>query len=207
MESLEHATNSDLLSHFAGKPAADALMQRFGGLTNLAQASFDDLLCVKGIGKSRAAAIKSAFLLAQRLTREVYPEAPLLDTPDRVADLLREQNRVYTVENFQVVFLNTRKRLIAVQTLSQGTLDSILIHAREVFAPAIVRRTAAIVLAHNHPSGDPSPSDADIRVTRDLIRAGQILNILVLDHIIFGRSPDQGMRDFVSLREAGYFVD
>jgi DNA repair protein RadC len=89
--------------------------------------------------------------------------------------------------------------------LSQGTLDTILVHPREVFAPAIVKRASAIVLAHNHPSGDPTPSEADIKVTRDLIRAGQLLKIEVLDHIILGRRTDERPRDWVSLRELGYF--
>ncbi len=206
MEPLEHANNSELLSALTGKPAAAALLQQYGGLTNLAQASFDELQQVKGVGKSKAAAIKSAFLLAQRLSKESYPESASLDTPERVADLLREQNRLYTVENFQVVFLNTRRRLIGVQTISQGTLDTILVHAREVFAAAITRRAAAIVLAHNHPSGDPTPSEADIRVTRDLMRAGQILKIEVLDHVILGRRSDDRPRDYVSLRELGYLT-
>lgn len=206
MEHLEHANNKDLLSTLAGKSAADALLGQFGGLTNLAQASFDELQTVKGIGKSKAAAIKSAFLLAQRLSRESYAEAPLFDTPERVADFLREPNRVYTVETFQVAFLNTRRRLIGVQNISQGTLDTILVHPREVFAPAIAKRASAIVLAHNHPSGDPTPSEADIKVTRDLIRVGQILKIEVLDHVIMGRGTAERPRDFVSLRELGYFA-
>ncbi|MHC1767492.1 MAG: RadC family protein [Verrucomicrobiia bacterium] len=205
MDSLEHANNHELLAKLAGKSVADALMQQYGGLTNLAQASFAELQNVKGIGKSKAAAIKSAFLLAQRLTRESYAEPPLLDTPERIADLLREQNRVYTVEDFQVVFLNTRRRLIAVENISQGTLDTLLIHARQLFAPAIARHASAIALVHNHPSGDPTPSEADIKVTRDLIRAGQLLNIQVIDHVILGRRTEERSRDFVSLREAGYF--
>ena len=207
MEPLEHADNQELLSKLAGNSAAAALIHQFGGLTHLAQASFDELLLVKGIGKSKAAAIKSAFLLAQRLTRESYAESPLLDTPERVADFLRERNRVYTVENFQVAFLNTRRRLISVENIAQGTLDTILVHAREVFAPAIAKKAAALILVHNHPSGDPNPSEADIRVTRDLIRAGQILKIEVLDHVILGRRTDERPRDFVSLREAGYFAE
>jgi len=207
MEPLEHADNQELLSKLAGNSAAAALIHQFGGLTHLAQASFDELLLVKGIGKSKAAAIKSAFLLAQRLTRESYAESPLLDTPERVADFLRERNRVYTVENFQVAFLNTRRRLIAVENIAQGTLDTILVHAREVFAPAIAKKASALILVHNHPSGDPNPSEADIRVTRDLIRAGQILKIEVLDHVILGRRTDERPRDFVSLREAGYFAE
>ena len=204
MELLEQANNAQLLSTLTGKTVADELMGRYGGLTSLAQASFDELQTVKGIGKSKAAAIKSAFLLAQRLSRESYPEPPLLDTPDRLADLLREPNRVYTVETFQAVFLNTRRRLIGVQNLTQGTLDTVLVDARSVFAPALSKRASAIVLAHNHPSGDPTPSEADIKVTRDLARAGQMLKIEVLDHIILGRRTDERLRDFVSLREMGY---
>ncbi|HRY49111.1 MAG TPA: DNA repair protein RadC [Candidatus Paceibacterota bacterium] len=205
MEHLEHANNIELLSTLAGKPVAEALLHQYGGLTSLAQASFDELQLVKGIGKSKAAAIKSAFLLAQRLTRESYPDAALLDTPERVADFLREQNRVYCVENFQVVFLNTRRRLIGVENISQGTQDTILVHPREVFSAAISRRASAIILVHNHPSGDPSPSEADIKVTRDLIRAGQLLKIEVLDHVILGKRTDERPRDFVSLRELGFF--
>ena len=202
---LEHANNTELLAALAGKPVAETLLQQYGGLTSIAQASFDELRTIKGIGQSKAAAIKSAFLLAQRLSKESYVEAPLLDTPERVADLLREQNRVYTVENFQVVFVNTRRRLIGVQNISQGTLDCLLVHARQVFGPAISRNAAGIILVHNHPSGDPSPSEADIRITRDLIRAGQLLKIEVLDHVILGQRTDERPRDFVSLRELGYF--
>lgn len=205
MQNIEHASNAELLANLAGKPAADALVQQYNGLTDLAQASFDELQLVNGVGKSKAAAIKSAFLLAQRLSRETYPEPPLLDTPERVADLLREQNRAYTVENFQVVFLNTRRRMIGVQNIAQGTLDTILVHAREVFAPAIAKHASAIILVHNHPSGDPTPSEADIKVTRDLIRAGQLLKIDVLDHVILGRRREEHARDWVSLRELGYF--
>jgi DNA repair protein RadC len=201
----EHANNQELLANLAGPFVAEALLKQYGGLTKLAQASFDELQNVKGIGQSKAAAIKSAFLLAQRLTRESYADSPVLDTPERVADFLREANRVYTVENFQVVFLNTRRRLMSVENISQGTLDTLLVHPREVFAPAIAKRAAAIILVHNHPSGDPNPSEADIKVTRDLIRVGQLLKIEVLDHIILGKRTEERPRDFVSLREAGYF--
>ena len=205
MESLEHANNKELLSTLAGGPAADVLMEKYGELTNLAKASFDELQLVKGIGRSKAAAIKSAFLLAQRLSRESYAASPVLDTPERIADFLREKNRVYTVENFQVVFLNTRRRLLGVEIISQGTLDMILVNPREVFYPAICRHAAGVALVHNHPSGDPTPSDADIRVTRDLIRAGQLLKIEVWDHVILGRRTEERPKDYFSLREAGYF--
>lgn len=205
MHDLEHATNAELLSSLTGKPAADALLARYGGLVGLAQASFDELREVPGIGESKAAAIKAAFLLSLRLTRESCPEMPVLDTPERVADLLREENRLRTVEELQVLLLNSRRRLLGVQIVMKGTLDSIPAHPREVFAAAISRRAAAVILAHNHPSGDPTPSLADIRTTHELIKAGRILRIEVLDHIIFGFRTDQRPRDYVSLRELGYF--
>jgi DNA repair protein RadC len=123
-----------------------------------------------------------------------------------VADLLREENRGLTVECFQILLVNTRRRLIRSETVSQGTLDSLLVHPREVFRRAIQANAAALILAHNHPSGDPTPSEADIKVTRDLIRAGQVLKIEVLDHVILGRRTQERSRDFVSLRELGYFA-
>lgn len=206
MNPLEHASNAELLAKITGKPAAEALVQQFGALTDLSKATFDELQHVPGIGESKAAAIKSAFLLGQRLSREAYPESPVLDNPEAIAGLLREQNRAYTVESLQVLFLNTRRRLIGVQNVSQGTLDTILVHPREVFAAAISKRASAIVLVHNHPSGDPTPSEADIKVTRDLIRAGQLLKIDVLDHVIIGRATPERTKDYVSLRELGYFA-
>src|SRR5947209_9234113 len=106
---------------------------------------------------------------------------------------------------FQIVLLNTRRRLIDIREISQGTLDTILVHPREVFKFAIAANAAALVLAHNHPSGDPTPSEADIKVTRDLIRAGQLLKIEVLDHVIIGRATPERTKDYCSLRELGYF--
>ena len=185
---------------------AQRLLNRFQSLDQLARASLDELCQVKGIGPDKAVALKSAFTLAQRMVQELHPEALLLDTPDRVADLLREANRLHAVEHFQTVLLNARRRLIRVEHISQGTLDTLLIHPREVFRGAIQAGAVALILAHNHPSGDPAPSEADIKVTRDLIRAGQLLKIEVLDHIILGRANRDRPRDFISLRELGYFA-
>ncbi len=205
MQPIEQASNAELLSALTGPRPAQVLLERFGGLSPLARASLEELQQLKGVGKSKATAIRSAFLLAQRLSQETNKEAPMLDTPERVADVLREPNRLYTVEHMQVVCVNTRRRLIAVENVAQGLVDQVLVHAREVFAIAIAKRASAIILAHNHPSGDPTPSEADIRVTRDLIRAGQLLKIEVLDHIILGQRTTERPRDYCSLRELGYF--
>jgi DNA repair protein RadC len=136
---------------------------------------------------------------------EIRQDSPVLERPETIADLLREEARFHDVETFQVVLLNTRRRLIRVEKISQGTLDTILIHPREVFKLAITANAAAIILVHNHPSGDPTPSEADIRVTRDLIRAGQLLKIEVIDHVILGSRTAERPKDYASLRELGYF--
>jgi DNA repair protein RadC len=184
---------------------AEELLRRFETLDSLARASLDELQQTKGIGPDKAIALKSAFTLAQRMAQEIRGDSPLLDNPERIADLLREENRLYQVEQFQVVLLNTRRKLVRVERISQGTLDTLLVHPREVFKLAIAANAAALVLVHNHPSGDPTPSEADIKVTRDLIRAGQILKIEVLDHIILGRRTHERPKDYLSLRELGYF--
>lgn len=184
----------------------EQLMKRFNTLDNLSRAGIEDLCQVKGVGRDKAIALKSAFTLARRMAQEIQQESPMLDNPAHVADLLREENRAYQVERFQAVLLNTRKRLIRVAQISDGTLDTILVHPREVFKPAIAANAAGVVLVHNHPSGDPTPSESDIRVTRDLIRAGQLLKIEVVDHVIIGRATKDRPKDYVSLRELGYWA-
>ena len=212
-EGAEALSNADLVAillrtgtkGFSAIHIAQQLLARFGTLDKLARASLDELRRVKGVGRDKAIALKSAFTLAQRMARELQHESPVLDTPERIADLLREENRLYDVEHFQVVLLNTRRKLIRVEQISQGTLDTILVHPREVFKLAIAANASAVVLVHNHPSGDPTPSEADIKVTRDLIRAGQLLKIDVLDHIIIGNRTPERQKDYASLRELGYF--
>jgi DNA repair protein RadC len=185
---------------------AQELLQRFGNsLDRLSRAEIPDLRAVKGIGRDKALSLAAAFALARKMAAEVRSESPLLDTPEAVANLMREDTRLRTVETFQILLLNTRRRLIQVVKVSDGTLDTLLVHPREVFKPAIAANAAAVILMHNHPSGDPTPSEADIKVTRDLIRAGQLLKIEVLDHVVLGRATEDRPRDFVSLRELGYF--
>lgn len=203
----EAVSNAELLSRITNRPAAQRLMERFGSLTALSKASFGDLCRVEGVGRARAAAVKSAFHLSSRLAQERWSESPLVDAPEKVADLLREPTRGVPVETFHVLLLNSRRRLIEMVKTSQGTLDTILIDSRIVFSRAIARNASTVVLAHTHPSGDPTPSEADIRVTRDLIRAGKLLRIEVLDHVILGEATIQRPCDYLSLRELGYFAD
>ena len=186
---------------------ARQLMQRYDSLTALAQARLEDLQSVKGIGRDKAVTLVAAFALARRMAGEIRNESPLLDTPEAIAGLVREDLRLRRVETLQVVLLNTRRRLLRIEEISSGTLDTLLVHAREVFRHAIAANASALVLVHNHPSGDPSPSEADIRITRDLIRAGQLLKIEVLDHVIIGCTNASRSKDYASLRELGYFYN
>lgn len=182
------------------------LLAKYGSLHALARASLEDLQQVKGIGRDKAVTLAAAFTLARKMAEELRSEAPLLDTPETVAALMREDVRLRSVEAFQILLLNTRRRLISVVKIADGTLDTILVHPRDVFKPAIAANAAAVVLLHNHPSGEASPSEADIKVTRDLIRAGQLLRIEVLDHVILGRATQERPKDYMSLRELGYFA-
>lgn len=135
----------------------------------------------------------------------------LCDTADKAAAYWREHIPTHPyfnrdVECLVVLLLNTRRRVQGHVFVSTGTLDTILVHPREVFRPALIAASAAILVMHNHPSGDPTPSEADIKVTRDLIRAGQLIKIEVLDHVVMGQpSPDRSS-DFTSLRQLGYFL-
>ncbi len=183
----------------------EQLIQKFGTLQALARASVDDLREIKGIGRDKAVTLIAAFDLARRMAGEMCNESEPLDHPEAVVRWLRGQDLLKNVETLQVLSLNTRRRFIRLDEITDGTLDTLLVHPREVFRKAIAANAAAVVLAHNHPSGDPTPSEADIKVTRDLIRAGQLLKIDVLDHIIIGRATAERPKDYASLRELGYF--
>ncbi len=181
------------------------LVRRFDSLEALARAPLEELVKVKGIGRDKAVTLKAAFELAIRLSEEKRRESPVLDTPETLAALLRDEFSTKDIEHFVVVLLNTRRRLIRVEEVGRGLLNQVLVHAREVFRPAIAANAHSIVLAHNHPGGDPLPSESDIKMTRDLIRAGHLLKIEVLDHLILGRRSETRERDYCSLRELGHF--
>jgi DNA repair protein RadC len=185
---------------------AQNVLQRFGGSLNaLALARVDELRGVSGVGRDKAVTLVAAFALARRMEQERRAESPVLDNPATVVNFMRESNRLKDVESFQVLLLNTRKKLIRVEDISDGLLDTLLVHPREVFRAAITANAAGVVLVHNHPSGDPAPSEADIKTTRDLIRAGQLLKIEVVDHVIIGQATAERAKDYSSLKELGHF--
>ena len=193
-----------------GQSAVDvgrALIQRFGTLSELSRATLEELQEIRGVGRDKAIALKAAFTLARRMAAEIQAAAPLLDRPTAVADLLREECRPYTVEHFYALLLDTRRRLLRKVALTRGTLDAAIVHPRDVFRHAVAANASAVVLVHNHPSGDPTPSKADITVTRDLILAGRLLKIEVLDHVILGRRTNERVRDYFSLKKHGYFYE
>jgi DNA repair protein RadC len=144
--------------------------------------------------------------------RETPPEllSYIVDTPEKAreywqAHVASDPRFNPDVECLVCLVLNTRRRVMGHFLVSTGTMDTILVHPREVFRGAIIAGAAALVVMHNHPSGDPTPSEADIKVTRDLIRGGQLLKIEVLDHVIVGSMPLPDSKGYVSLRELGYF--
>ena len=161
---------------------------------------------VKGIGRDKAVTLVAAFALANQMARGMQDESPVLDNPENVVALLRAKNLAEKRGDVAGAVPEHRDAGSSAWTklLTARSTRCWCIRARCSNA-AIAANAAAIVLAHNHPSGDPTPSEADIKVTRDLIRAGQLLKIDVLDHVIIGRATAERQKDYVSLRELGYF--
>ena len=174
---------------------AQRLLSQFGNLKEIASASVEELCQLKGVGIAKASQIKAAFELANRL--ESYSEAgdkPQVKTPDDVVNLVKGKLKGKKKEHFLALLLDTRNQLIKVSEISVGSLDASIVHPREVFKEAISGSAASVIFVHNHPSGDPEASDDDIKLTKSLAKAGEILGIDVLDHIIISDRKHSSMK-------------
>lgn len=176
---------------------ATRLLAKLGNLPGLARASFAEVEAEKGMGPAKTAQLKAALELGRRMLLAAPEDRPVVRSPTDVAQLLMAQMGHLNQEHFRVVFLDTRNRVLDSETVYVGSLNASYIRVAEVFRGAVTRNCAAVIVAHNHPSGDPTPSPEDVAVTRQLVAAGKLLDIEVLDHLVVG------MQRFVSLRERG----
>lgn len=198
----ERLGNQDLLAIVlrTGVPSENAmavaqrLLARFGGLDGLARASLPELCAERGLGEAKAAQLKAALELGRRMVAATPDDRALVKGPADVANLLSDMAALEQ-EHLKVVLLNTRNQVLAVREIYRGSADRSPIRVAELFREAVRYNAIALVLAHNHPSGNPDPSPDDVRVTEEIVRAGRLLGIDVLDHLIIGQGR------FVSLRE------
>jgi DNA repair protein RadC len=174
---------------------AQKLLSKFGNLKNLASASVEELTQIKGIGPAKAAQLKATFELSKRLENSSSEATKItVKSPEDVIKAARNLLKGKKKEHFLVLCLDTRNHLIKTSTVSIGSLDCSIVHPREVFKDAISSSAASVIFIHNHPSGDPTPSEDDIKMTKRLIEAGEIIGIEVLDHIIICDSEHLSMK-------------
>lgn len=189
---LRTGTKDESVMHLANR-----IMRQVGSIRQLVDLSIEELTEIKGIGTAKAIQIKAGIELGRRITRTGKEEVKAIRSPRDAADLLIEQLRYLQKEHFVCLFLNTKNHIISQETLSMGSLNASIVHPREVFRAAIKCSSASVIFAHNHPSGDPTPSPEDAALTKRLVDAGKIIGIEVLDHLVIGDMK------FVSLKEQG----
>jgi len=176
---------------------ATRLLSGYNGLPGLARATYAELIAEYGMGEAKTAQIKAALELGRRMLLASPEDRFTIRSPADVAQLLMAEMAHLEQEHFRVLYLDTRNQLLGSETVYVGSLNASHIRVAEVFRDAVKRNCAAIIVVHNHPSGDPTPSPEDVEVTRQLVAAGQLLDIEVLDHLVIGQLR------FVSLRERG----
>jgi len=180
---------------------ARELLEKYGSLTGLSRCSVDELSKVRGVGFAKAVQLVAAFGLGQRLARETLSNQKI-DSPELVNELIGAEMRMLRKESLRVILLDTRYHLIRIEEVSTGSVNESIAHPRDIFHPAVVSSAYAVIVVHNHPSGDVSPSQADHSLTRRLAEAAELLQIKLLDHIIIG-APADGNAGYFSFKEAG----
>ena len=173
------------------------LLKDFGGISGLQRAPLEELCNQRGIGEAKAAQIKAAIELGRRLALESPEERPTVNSPADAAALVAYEMSALEQEHLRVILLDTRNRVQEIVEIYKGSVNSSQIHVGEIFKPAIRRNAPAIIVVHNHPSGDPTPSPDDVAVTRAIVQAGKLLDVEVLDHMVIGQGR------WVSLKERG----
>ncbi len=204
-QGAEALSNSELLAIILGSgmkgksviQLSQELLAKFGGLEYLADATIEELCEVKGLGRAKAIQLRALVALAGRLSQKTQTVKVKIDHPQSAYHLVRDELENQKKEVFSIVMMDVKGYVINQQVVSIGTLSHSLIHPREVFYPAIRHKASSILLAHNHPSGDPTPSKEDISVTEKLVEVGKLMGIPVRDHLIVGRDR------YISLRQEG----
>jgi DNA repair protein RadC len=177
------------------------LLQKYKSLTGISRCSVKELRRIPGIGEAKALELVAAFGLGERLARETLSKQKL-DSPELVSELVGPEMRRLRTESLRVILLDTRYRLLHIEEISLGSLNESIAHPREIFRPALTYSAHAVIVVHNHPSGDASPSQTDHSLTRRLAEAAELLQIKLLDHIIIGARAE-GSPGYFSFKEAG----
>lgn len=176
---------------------AETVLVRFGGLSGIVNATDEELCAVAGIGPTKAAQMRAALEIGRRLIGVRLADCPQIRSPADVANLLMLEMGLLEREELRVLVMDTKNNVRKVVTVYQGSLNTAVVRVGEVFTPALRANAAAIIVVHNHPSNDPTPSPEDVRVTEMLVEAGKLLDVAVLDHVILGKNR------YVSLKERG----
>lgn len=173
---------------------AERLLVQHGGLRGLMRMDLVELAAVKGVGEAKAAKVKAAFELGRRLAVLGDGERLRVESPEDIVNLVGVEMAALEQEQLRVVLLDTKHRILAIRTVYQGSANQASVRVGELFRDAVRHNAVAIVLVHNHPSGDPTPSSADVRMTRDVVAAGDMLDITVLDHLIIGQGRHSSLK-------------
>jgi len=192
------------LAALVGEPAATRLLQRFGSLSGIATASTQALRRVDGVSATTARQLKAAFQLSAELSADLLPEPFIIQNSADLAHIVCDRLRLVDTEQLRVVLVNARKHYLADVLVAQGSLNRVDAQPAEVFKPALEFNAAAIYLAHNHPSGDPTPSEGDIHFSQNMKRAGRLMRIPLIDHVIIGRPSPGHPEGYASLWDEGH---